>query len=466
MNDKLTDALNEISDTHLQEAIQPKRKRRPYWLGAVAAVLAVVLLLAGTGFSFRGTLPGDQYTVTLSTEQRPIQSAVVSLSSAPRQSGSTALAGSAQTSAASFFQRSTRQFLAGTQENRVYSPAGAYMVLAMLAEMTGGATQEQLLETLGVSHIESLRSRVSALWESVYTGDGASAVCALANSAWLDDALSYDQGVMDTLGYDYYASVFQGDIGSDTVNEDIRAWLSNNTGGLLEDAVDTIGYDQSTVLALFSTIYFNGTWTAEFSAADNTVDLFYSPSGVQLATYMNDRRRMDLYWGDSFSAVALSMSNGCTMWLVLPDEDATVDMVLEDGAYLELATSGTKRNSHSYIINLSVPKFDAGSQYDLIGGLRELGITDIFDPALADFSPSVTVPGGLPVYINRVTQANRVVIDESGATAASFTEASGALGFNPNTQVEEIDFILDRPFLFVITSGNGLPLFTGVVNES
>ena len=30
---------------------------------------------------------------------------------------------------------------------------------------------------------------------------------------------------------------------------------------------------------------------------------------------------------------------------------------------------------------------------------------------------------------------------------------------------DEIDFVLDRPFLFVIESNDGLPLFVGVVNE-
>lgn len=30
---------------------------------------------------------------------------------------------------------------------------------------------------------------------------------------------------------------------------------------------------------------------------------------------------------------------------------------------------------------------------------------------------------------------------------------------------EEMDFVLDRPFLFAITGADGLPLFVGVVNR-
>ena len=30
---------------------------------------------------------------------------------------------------------------------------------------------------------------------------------------------------------------------------------------------------------------------------------------------------------------------------------------------------------------------------------------------------------------------------------------------------DEVDFVLDRPFIFVVTGGGGLPLFAGVVNQ-
>ena len=55
------------------------------------------------------------------------------------------------------------------------------------------------------------------------------------------------------------------------------------------------------------------------------------------------------------------------------------------------------------------------------------------------------------------------VCDEEGVTAAAYTVMlmCGA-GMPP---MEEMDFILDRPFLFVITSRDNLPLFAGVVNQ-
>ena len=50
MNEKLNEALNEISDKYLEEAAKPKKKRGFYWLGAVAAILAVAILAGVFGY--------------------------------------------------------------------------------------------------------------------------------------------------------------------------------------------------------------------------------------------------------------------------------------------------------------------------------------------------------------------------------------------------------------------------------
>ena len=44
MKQKIIDsALNEISDQYIEAAASPKKKLRPHWTGAVAAVLALVI---------------------------------------------------------------------------------------------------------------------------------------------------------------------------------------------------------------------------------------------------------------------------------------------------------------------------------------------------------------------------------------------------------------------------------------
>ena len=66
------------------------------------------------------------------------------------------------------------------------------------------------------------------------------------------------------------------------------------------------------------------------------------------------------------------------------------------------------------------------------------------------------------VFLSSAKHAARVAIDEEGVTAAAYTVMMEAGAAEPPD--EEIDFTLDRPFVFAITSQDGLPLFIGVVN--
>ena len=48
--------------------------------------------------------------------------------------------------------------------------------------------------------------------------------------------------------------------------------------------------------------------------------------------------------------------------------------------------------------------------------------------------------------------------------AAAFT-VMAVEGIADTMELEEVDFVLDRPFLFVITNQEGVPVFAGVVNH-
>ena len=89
-----------------------------------------------------------------------------------------------------------------------------------------------------------------------------------------------------------------------------------------------------------------------------------------------------------------------------------------------------------------------------------MGITDIFDLEAADFT---AITGDTPVFVTGVNQSARVIVDEEGVKAASYIEIIGAGAAEPPE--DEVDMILDRPFVFVIATTEGIPLFTGVVNK-
>ena len=140
-----------------------------------------------------------------------------------------------------------------------------------------------------------------------------------------------------------------------------------------------------------------------------------------------------------------------------------MDDVLKDGNYLELLMPGEygeQENSKYLYVNWTIPKFDVSSSADLSDSFKALGVTDVFSIADSDFT---AITSDMPVYLTGVNQAARVMVDEEGVKAASYIEIPGAGAAQPPE--DEVDMVLDRPFVFVITSTGGIPLFTGVVNE-
>ncbi len=360
-----------------------------------------------------------------------------------------------------YFAASTRQFLSGAGSgNAAFSPLNVYMALAMLAELTDGESRAQILALLGSESIEALRQQASDVWNASYRDDGA-VESILASSVWLNEAVDFNQATMDTLAQNYYASSFRGEMGSAEFNAALQNWLNEQTGGLLSDQIGGIEMQAETILALATTVYFRAMWSDEFSEGANTEDVFHAPDGDVTTEFMHQSNMGGYYRGENFGAVPRNLQNAGTMWFILPDEGVSVDEVLAGDEYMQLVLEADSWGAASYPeINFSVPKFDISSQLDLIGGLRELGITDVFDPDASDFSPMTTDVD--EIYISQALHGARVAIDEKGVTAAAYTvvTASGA-----GLPEDEIDFTLDRPFIFVITTDDSLPLFTGVVNN-
>lgn len=509
MDEYLSEALNEISDKHLSDAIRPEKKRRFYWPGAVAAALAVVLLagvlspLALVGVVLTGGGMGSADPGGSAGVDTPTQSSFDWLDSLPpaglvaepqypemvaypndaintNENQDKYAAWSAAlrqqydqpedyaSGLPAFFTEAIPLFLAESEENAVCSPLNIYMALAMLAETTGGDSRSAVLSALNADSIEALRTQAGHVWNAHYRADGAAA-CLLANSLWLNEGYAFDRDTVTTLTDSYYASVYQGDLGSAEMNDSLRSWLSDQTLGLLDGSLENVELSAEDALALASTVYFRAKWASPFWAESNTAGLFHSPGGDVEASYMNETLYYGpYYYGADYGAVRLGLDGAgiygdAAMWLILPDEGYDPWDILESGYAMDmiLCEDDVNRDRAEIKVHLSLPKFDISAETDLKAALTALGLGDLFSKTDADFS--AILPDTEGAYLGKTTHAARVAIDEEGVTAAAYTQIAyvGA----PVPPEEEIYFTLDRPFLFVITSPDNLPLFVGVVNE-
>lgn len=357
-----------------------------------------------------------------------------------------------------FYKKTAEEFLSG-DENKAYSPVNVYMALAMLGETTDGESRKQILDLLGADNIDELRGDAKNMWNANYCNDGA-VMSILANSLWLNEDVNINRQTVDTLAENYYASSYRGDVTSAKMKNAIHEWLDQQTHGLLSDYVQDVSLDPMTVMALYSTVYFRAKWDHQFNKSNNDTKTFHSANGDIQTEFMNGATEWGwFYAGEDFGAIWLSFDEGGSMWFILPDEDKTIDDVLGSGEYIKMITGGEWENKKMLKIHYSVPKFDISSKIGLSEGLKNLGVTDVFDMDKSDFSPLTDSP----VFISEANHTARVVIDEEGCTATAFTEMIGATA--PMPPEDEMDFIVDRPFIFAVTSDTQQPLFIGTVND-
>ena len=345
-------------------------------------------------------------------------------------------------------------------ENALYSPMNVYFALSMLAETAEGETRSQILNVLGFDSLESLREAVNVIWKANYRDDG-SVKSLFANSVWLNNQLEYNSEVLNIFKDKYYASSYSGTMGSPEYDEALKLWINTQTGDLLSESVKNLeGFNPDTVFALASTVYFKASWSDKFISTYNTNEIFHSAKGDVECEFMNQSRSDTYYRGENFGAISKSMRNYGRMYFILPDEGTTPENLISDGDVLEFIVSPGENTEQSHpLINMKVPKFDVTADLSLIDGLKEIGVIDAFDPDKADLSTITDISS----YVNRVDHSARVTIDEEGCEAAAFTLIAADAG--SSLPKDEIDFYLDRPFIFVITSPINTPLFIGIVNN-
>ncbi len=354
-----------------------------------------------------------------------------------------------------------REVLPSGEENTVCSPINIYIAFAMLAEVSDGNTRQQVLELLGAPDIGTLRSTVSALWEGNYA-DTPVFKSLLANSLWLNGKYRYNDETLARLSEQYYASSFSGTPGSPEMDEALRDWTDKHTGGLLHEYVKEMKLDPATVLEIVSTIYYKAQWTELFLPGNTTQEVFHGTTGDTTVDMMHRTDTLGVYRTDTFTSIGLNLFDSGSMYFFLPKEGVDVNALAADPELLAATRYSVDNEKWSSpLVRLSVPKFKASSRTDLLEIIRSLGLTDALDPALADFTPLTTDRDDL--YLSAAEHAAMVEIDEQGVTGAAYTALAVAEGASEPD--EEIDFVLDRPFLFLITGRDGSVLFSGIIRN-
>jgi serpin B len=262
---------------------------------------------------------------------------------------------------------------------------------------------------------------------------------------------------------DYYDAFIEATDFDDpeTVNR-INSWVDDKTEGLIDKIVQG-PIDPLTVMYLINAIYFNGEWTIPFDPENTQTKAFHLADGTTVETdmmHMEQQKDMLYRQGDDYEAVNLYYGDaGFAMTLILPDEGVGLKNWVNDldwNKWQEL-TGGF----NNVTLTLDMPKFETEYEIeDFKKVLREMGITDAFDPAQSNFSRINPVRDDL--HISDTRHKTFVRVNEEGTEAAAATSVE----INLTSMPQSVQISFDRPFLYVIREVESETiLFMGTMND-
>ena len=452
-NEKFLELMGEIDEKLLERARNPKKNntRKKIWISAIAACLALCITL-GAVFGLRkpdGTVTVNGFNIAAAVLPSG------DIDEAPFYDYYNRNGGIKE-----FYKASLAEMLrAEAGENTVYSPANLYMALAMLAEATDGESRKQILDLLGKENIEEAREMAEALWTLSYT-TGEKGTTLLANSMWFrnDYTPVLREATMKTLAENYKVSTYSGRFENEAYANAMKEWVHENTNGFLRDLELDFDLDSDIAFRILSTIYFKDGWENIFTETRNMT--FYPTEegkGIVCEFLTMDDAEVIAYGGEKFTAIEKKFAEGGNMLFVLPDRGYTTDDLLNDTEFMSfIADPAAFGNKSTALRDIRIPKFDISNEGDIAEKIKNLGVTDVFDKK-ANFTP--LAKGKNPV-VSEFKQGVRIRIDENGCEAAGYVQIDGYDG-------AEIPKLMkfDRPFIFAVFTEEGIPLFTGIVNN-
>lgn len=406
------------------------------------------------------------YTGCMSANARELTSDVAAQSTPVKLTDEEQAAGAAAVTGFSF--RLTARALESdgnqSKENRIVSPMSALLCLAMVSNGAGGNTRAQLEDLFGLP-TETLNRYLEAYLQGMGKSDGVSVH--IADSVWYrdePDRLTVNADFLSTVKNVYGAQAYAAPFDASTVR-DVNAWGKKQTDGMIEEFVDRI--DADAVMILVNALAFDAKWEKEYEKDDVRDMTFTDADGTQVPVKMLTSNETYYLCGDGFEGFTRPYMYRYDFVGLLPTDGTDADALaasLTGEAWQKAWTDGHTLPACGYYpgVKVGIPEFTFDGCVDLKQVLADLGVTDMFDSALADFSPMAVSSNG-NIFCGQADQTVFVQVDRNGTRAAAITKV--VMNDECKEIISEKTVILDRPFVFAITDRQtGIPLFVGVVN--
>lgn len=354
------------------------------------------------------------------------------------------------------FNEKLMEKLINNNENTVYSPINLYLNFCALASVAEGNGKDELLNMLDTDE-NSLLGDYHTLWKDHYVKTN-KRISIFNNSFWLSENVVFNDELLKEAADNYFVTAYRGNMADQNFTKAFQSWLNDNTGGILGNHISELKFDPTVLMALASTIYYEGKWYDDYDPSRNTMEVFHGAEKDIKTEFMHKATSGFAVKGSNFTGFVDQFADGDEyMMFIMPDQGTSITETINSEEFREVLRGPFRTETvKPSMLRISLPKYDTDSKFKLEEVLPELGVRDIFNPASGTFGKLTDSP----MAVDKIEHACRLILDEYGVKAAAYT-VELKYGGAPS---ETFEIKLDRPFIFVVLSGNTV-MFFGVINQ-
>ncbi len=350
------------------------------------------------------------------------------------------------------------------KENTFFSPASILLALGMTTQGANNQTLRQMLDVfhMGQFDAQSFAESMKLFQQRLLTPK--THTLNLGNSIWMRKG--YDANVKEdflSVNRKYYGAFIAAlDFNDPAASKTINQWVKDNTKGLIDKIVED-QISPLTVMFLINTVYFKADWQDMFDKNLTREDTFYAKNPKQVK-FMNQDAYFPYVETDDYQAVMIPYKDFQSSMIVFLSKEGK-DVHLTAELYDQLFNDLSFQIISAYrgkLVRLSLPKMELATEIKLVDVLKSLGMTDAFNPAVADFSNLSTTALSDQLHIANVLHKAVLKVDEKGTEAAAVTSVEVGV-----TSVPVIDATMkvNRPFTVILADATGAILFMGDVQD-
>ncbi|XP_005398986.1 PREDICTED: leukocyte elastase inhibitor [Chinchilla lanigera] len=346
--------------------------------------------------------------------------------------------------------------------NIFISPYSISSAMGMIFLGSRGDTAAQISKGLHFDKVKDVHSSFQSL-NAKLNKCGASYTLKLANRLYGEKTYDILPEFLGSTKKMYGAEMVSVDFQNDTENtrKTINKWVKEQTGGKIPELLAPGVLDDTSKLVLVNAIYFKGKWQEKFLKNDTTdVPFRLNKKDTKTVKMMFQKAKFPYGYIEDLKCQVLELpyqDAEVSMIILLPDdiEDETTGLEeIEKQLTLEKLREWTE-NLETMEVNVHLPRFKVEESYNLNNNLTNLGVQDLFNSSKADLSG---ISGARDLSVSKIIHKAFIDVNEEGTEAAAATAGVAVFAM----LVQEVNFLADHPFLFIIKEKSAnTPLFIG-----